>query len=75
MNGHNACNVQVHVLRTSHNLPVHYLYFNYSYISDVRHFVGVFFCLESSNPVSGMGNEYWPKCGNALWLTSKGRYG
>jgi len=23
----------------------------------------------------GMGNEYQPKCGDALWLVSKGRYG
>jgi len=24
--------------------------------------------------LSGMGNEYRPKCGGALWLGSKGRY-
>ena len=25
--------------------------------------------------LSGSGNEYQPKCGDALWLGSKGRYG
>jgi len=25
-------------------------------------------------PLSGMGNEYQPKCGDALWLEVKGRY-
>jgi len=25
--------------------------------------------------LSGTGNEYQPKCGGALWLGSKGRYG
>jgi len=25
--------------------------------------------------LSGMGNEYWPKCGDALRLGSKGRHG
>jgi len=25
--------------------------------------------------LSGMGNEYQPKCGDALWLGSKGRHG
>jgi len=25
--------------------------------------------------LSGTGNEYQPKCGDALWLGSKGRYG
>jgi len=25
--------------------------------------------------LSGTGNEYWPQCGDALWLGSKGRYG
>jgi len=25
--------------------------------------------------LSGMGNEYRPKCGDALWMGSKGRYG
>jgi len=25
--------------------------------------------------LSGMGNEYQPKCGDAVWLGSKGRYG
>jgi len=26
-------------------------------------------------PHSRMGNEYWPKCSDVLWLGSKGRYG
>jgi len=29
----------------------------------------------SASYPSGTGDEYWPKCGDALWLGSKGRYG
>ena len=25
--------------------------------------------------LSGTGNEYWPKCGDVLWLGNKGRHG
>jgi len=29
----------------------------------------------SNSILSRMENEYWPKCGDALWLGSKGSYG
>jgi len=38
MNWHNAYDVQGHMLRTSCNLPVLFLYFNSSCISDIQHF-------------------------------------